>query len=66
MYNAPITENEWRGLSLEEAKLKAAGLGYTWRIVEENGKALMVDYNNSSNRLNFRVRDGFVIGCYPG
>jgi hypothetical protein len=66
MYNTPITENDWRGLTLQEAKLKAESIGYTWRIVEENGKALMLDYNNRSNRLNFRVRDGIIIGCYPG
>jgi hypothetical protein len=62
----PITENEWRGLTLQEAIKKAEGIGYTWRIVEENGTALMLEYSVKSNRVNFRIRDNFVIGVYTG
>jgi hypothetical protein len=62
----PITESEWRGLSLQEAIKKAEGIGYIWRIVEENGNPKMLEYNVKSNRVNLRLRDNFVIGVYTG
>jgi hypothetical protein len=62
----PITEKEWIGLTLEEAITKAQEIGYTHRIVEENGTAKMLDYNNKSNRINLRLRNDKVIGAYPG
>lgn len=62
----PITEKEWIGLTLEEAIQRAQNIGYTYRIVEENGVSKMVEYSNKSNRVNLRLRDNRVIGVYPG
>jgi hypothetical protein len=62
----PISESEWTGLSLQDAIKKAEGIGYTWRIVEENGNAKMLEYNVRSNRVNLRLRDNFVVGVYTG
>jgi hypothetical protein len=62
----PITEKEWVGLTLQEAILKAQGIGYIHRIVEENGVSKMLEYNNKSNRINLRLRNDRVIGAYPG
>lgn len=62
----PITEREWIGLTLAEAIQKAKNIGYTHRIVEENGVPKMLEYNNKSNRVNLRLRDDKVIGVYPG
>lgn len=62
----PITENEWVGLTLNEAIKKAQDMGYTHRIVEENGVPKMVEYSNKSNRINLRLRGDRVIGVYPG
>lgn len=62
----PITEREWIGLTLAEAIQKAKNIGYTHRIVEENGVPKMLEYNNKSNRVNLRLRDNKVIGVYPG
>lgn len=62
----PITEKEWVGLTLQEAITKAQNIGYTHRIVEENGVAKMLEYNNKSNRINLRLRNDRVIGAYPG
>jgi hypothetical protein len=62
----PITENEWRGLTLQQAIEKANTIGYIWRIVEENGKALMLTYDNKSNRVNLRLNNNIVIGLYTG
>jgi len=61
-----ITEQEWKGLTLKEAIDKAKIKGFTHRIVEENGKSLMVDADPKNNRLNFRVRDNIIIGVFPG
>ena len=66
MYIRPISESEWTGLSLQDAIKKAEGIGYTWRIVEENGNAKMLEYNVRSNRVNLRLRDNFVVGVYTG
>jgi hypothetical protein len=62
----PITEKEWVGLSLKDGIEKAERMGYTHRIVEENGKAKMLEYNNKSNRVNFRLSNNVIIGVYPG
>lgn len=62
----PITEKEWVGLTLQEAIMKAQSIGYIHRIVEENGVAKMLEYNNKSNRINLRLRNDRVIGAYPG
>ena len=62
----PISESEWRGLILQDAIKKAESIGYIWRIVEENGKALMLDYDNKSNRVNLRLSNNIVIGVYTG
>lgn len=62
----PITEKEWIGLTLKDAIQKAENIGYTYRIVEENGQAKMLDYNNKSNRVNFRLNNSIVIGVYTG
>lgn len=64
--NKPITENEWMGLTLNEAMQKAKSIGYEWRIVEENGVSKMLEYSNKSNRVNFRLRNDRIIGVYPG
>ncbi len=62
----PISESEWRGLTLQQAIEKANTIGYVWRIVEENGRALMLDYDNKSNRVNLRLSNNIVIGVYTG
>lgn len=62
----PITEKEWVGLSLKEGIEKAEGIGYTYRIVEENGQPKMLEYNNKSNRVNFRLSNNTIIGVYTG
>jgi len=62
----PITEREWLGLTLKEAIEKTESIGYVWRIVEEDGRSKMVEYNNKSNRVNFRLSNGSIIGVYTG
>ena len=64
--NGLITEQEWKGLTLKEAIDKANIKGFTYRIVEENGKSLMVGAEPKNNRLNFRVSDNVIIGVFPG
>lgn len=61
-----ITEQEWKGLTLNEAINKAKLKGMTHRIVEEDGKTLMVDAEPKNNRVNFRLRGGVIIGVFPG
>ena len=61
-----ITEQEWKGLTLKEGIDKATSKGMTHRIVEEDGKTLMVDAQPKNNRVNFRLRDGIIISVFPG
>lgn len=61
-----ITESEWKGLTLNEAIQKASGKGMTHRIVEEDGRSLMIDADAKNNRVNLRIRGGIVIGAFPG
>ncbi len=62
----PITEREWIGLSLVEANQRAESIGYTTRIVEENGQSYMVTHDFKSNRLNLRLKNNIIIGLYTG
>jgi hypothetical protein len=64
--NVLITESEWKGLSLKEAIDKANAKGLTHRIVEEDGKSLLVGAEPKNNRINLRLRSGYIIGVYPG
>ena len=64
--NGIITESEYKGKSLEDAKKYAEEGGFVTRIVEQNGIALMLDMSAVSNRINFRVRDGFVTAAFGG
>ena len=64
--NGIITESEYKGKSLEDAKKYAEDGGFITRVVEQNGVALMLDMSAVSNRINFRVRDGFVTAAFGG
>ena len=62
----PITEKEWIGLTINDASKKAESIGYTVRIVEEDGNSFMVTADFKSNRLNLRLSGGKIIGLYTG
>lgn len=61
-----ITESDYKGKTLEEAKKYAEDGGFEVRIVEENGIAKMLDMSVKSDRINFRVHHGFVINAFGG
>ena len=61
-----ITESEWIGLELKEAVQRAESDGFIYRIVEENGRPLMVTMDLKPNRINFRLNNDRVIGVYGG
>lgn len=61
-----ITESDYKGKILEEAKKYAEDGGFEVRIVEENGIAKMLDMSVKSDRINFRVQHGFVVGAFGG
>jgi hypothetical protein len=62
----PITESQWIGITLAEAIEKTKSIDYTYRIVEEDGRSLMLDMDAKSNRVNLRLRNNIVIGVYTG
>jgi hypothetical protein len=62
-----FSEGEYTGKTIEEATKYAEEGGFVVRITETNGQSIMVDMMDiNDGRLNFRVRDGFVIGVYGG
>ena len=61
-----IRQGEYNGKTLKEAFEYATEGGFTTRIVEEDGKALMVTADSKSNRINFRVRQGIIIDAFGG
>ena len=61
-----ITESEWIGLTIKEAIEKAEAWGFNYRIVEENGRPLMVTSDIKANRINLRLMDNKVVGVYGG
>ena len=65
-HNGIITEKEYVGKTLEEAKKYAEDGGFITRVVEQNGVALMLDMSSKSDRINFRVRDGYVTAAFGG
>ena len=64
--NGMLTESDYVGKTIDEAKKYAEDGGFTTRIVEENGIALMLDMSNRADRINFRVMKGFVIAAFGG
>ena len=61
-----ITQGEYEGKTLEEARQYAIDGGFTTRITEEDGKAFMLTMDFRTDRINFRVRDGIIIDAYGG
>ena len=59
--NGIITKTEYVGKTLEEATIFATEGGFIVRIVEKDGKSFMLEHDDKSNRLNFRLRNNIVI-----
>lgn len=61
-----VSVSDYKGLTLNEAKTKAESKGFTTRVVEIDGKSLIVTHDLKNNRLNFRVKSDVIIDVYPG
>lgn len=61
-----ITESDYRGKTLQEATKYAEDGGFTVRIVETDGDVKMLDMSVKSDRINFRVKNGFVTAAFGG
>jgi hypothetical protein len=62
-----FSEKEYVGKTVDEATTYAQEGGFVVRIIETDGQSIMVDMLDiNASRLNFRVRDGFVIGVNAG
>ena len=65
--NGMFSESEYKGKTIDESTKYAEEGGFVVRVIETDGQSIMVDMMDiNANRLNFRVRDGFVIGVYGG
>jgi hypothetical protein len=61
-----IRQGEYEGKTIDEATQYAQEGGYTVRITEENGQPKMLTMDVNPNRINFRVKNGYVIEAYGG
>ena len=65
--NGMFSESEYKGKTIDESTKYAEEGGFVVRVIETDGQSIMVDMLDiNASRLNFRVRDGFVIGVYGG
>lgn len=61
-----ITEKEYVGRTLQESTKYAEDGGFITRVVETDGNQVMLDMSNREDRINFRVKNGFVISAFGG
>lgn len=61
-----MSPSDYQGLTLEKAEEKAKLNGFNTRVVEIDGKSLMLTMDFKTDRINFRVRSGFIIEAYTG
>ena len=61
-----IRQGEYEGKTIDEATQYAKDGGYTVRITEEDGQGKMLTMEVNPNRINFRVKHGYVIDAYGG
>jgi hypothetical protein len=61
-----VASRDYEGLPVEEAKEKARQNGLDPRIVEADGRSLMLTVELKSHRVNFRVHQGVVIEAWAG
>ena len=61
-----ITETDYKGKSLQEAIKYAEEGGFITRIVEEDGVSKMLDVSVKGDRINFRVRGGYITAAFGG
>lgn len=64
--NGIISKTEYVGKTYEEAKKYAEDGGFTTRIVEEDGRVHMLEYDVNDRRLNFRIRNNFITDVFGG
>jgi hypothetical protein len=64
--NGMITEREYLGKSLEEATKYAQDGGFEVRVVEVDGKSIMLTMEVKQNRINFITKGGYITAAYGG
>jgi hypothetical protein len=60
------SKEEYVGKTIDEARKYAEEGGFITRIVEEDGKSFMVTMDFKTERLNFRVLQGYITDVYGG
>ena len=61
-----ITEREYVGKTLEDAKKYAEDGGFIIRIVEQNNKPVSLDMSVKADRINCRVSNNIVTAAFGG
>jgi hypothetical protein len=61
-----FSESEYKGKTIDEATKYAEEGGFVVRIAEQDGDAKMLDMSVRADRLNFRVRGGFITAVFGG
>ena len=61
-----ITKGEYEGKTFQEAKKYAEEGGFIVRIVEEDGKSFMLQHDYKTDRINFRINNGYITDAFGG
>ena len=61
-----FSESEYKGKTIDEATKYAEDGGFVVRIAEQDGDVKMLDMSVRADRLNFRVKGGFVTAAFGG
>jgi hypothetical protein len=64
--NGIITEKQYVGKTIDEATKYAEEGGFEVRIVEIDGQSKMLTMDAKSNRINFRVKGGYITAAFGG
>lgn len=64
--NGMIRQGEYEGKTIDEGTKYAQDGGYTVRITEENGIGKILTMDFRTDRINFRVKNGYIIDAYGG
>ncbi len=64
--NGLVSEQEYKGLTLDEGTRYAEQGGFVVRVVEEDGQLKMLDISVRGDRVNFRLRNGIITSVHTG
>ena len=57
---ATMTDEDFIGMEIDAARVRARGRGLTLRVVSKNGKVMVVTRDYREDRLNVHIVEGII------